>query len=64
MGSMPGLEQGIKGSNVATAAAQVAAVAQINPWPMNFHMPWVWPLKKNVQQKLTEHYKSTIIKFF
>ena len=22
---------------------------KINPWPGNFHMPWVWPLKKKIK---------------
>ena len=24
----------------------------LNPWPGNFHMPWVWPEKKSPDEKV------------
>ena len=37
----------VKGPGVA------AAVAQIQSWPKNFRMPWVWPLKKKKKKRGT-----------
>ena len=35
-----------QGSSIAAAAPQVAVEAQFDPWPGNFHMPWMWLGKK------------------
>ena len=43
-GSIPGLAQWVK--NLTTEAQAAAALCLgLNPWPRNFHMLEVWPLK-------------------
>lgn len=48
---IPSLEQWVKGSGVAIAAAQVTAEAQIQAlaWPGNFPMPWGWQEKVKIK---------------
>ena len=41
--SIPGQAQLVKGSSIATAEAQVSAVAQIQSLAWELHMLWVWP---------------------
>ena len=45
MSSIPSPAQCIKGSGIGIA------VAQIQSWSRNFHMPWVKPLKKEKKVK-------------
>ena len=42
-GSTPGTVQWVKRSSIATAVAEVTAVAQIQFLAWELHMPWVWP---------------------
>ena len=41
-----------------TAVAQVAAGARFNPWPRNFHMPWMQPLKNKTKQQQQQQQKT------
>ena len=33
------------------AVAQIATVVWFDPWPGNFHMPWVQPKRKEKEKK-------------
>ena len=47
VGLIPRQVQWVKGSGIPAAAVQVTATLGFNPWPENFHMPQVQPLKKS-----------------
>ena len=46
MGLIPGPHSGLK-----RIWRRSQLRLRFSPWPRNFHMPWVWPLKKNKIQK-------------
>ena len=48
-GFLLGPVQQVKGSSVA--AVWVTAVAQIQFWPGNFHLPWMQPLQRREQER-------------
>ena len=43
------------GSGVAAAVVQITAAAQIQSWPGNFHMPWMWPKYPSPQTPKTNY---------
>ena len=43
-GSIPGLHGGLK--DLGLQQMQL----RFNPWPRNFHMPWVWPLQNKMKR--------------
>ena len=57
-GSVPGQVQWVKGSGIAAAAVEVAAVALIQSMAQNFRMPWVQPLKKKKKKKKKKREKE------
>ena len=50
--------QWVKGSRIAAGAVWVTAVAQIQSYLRNFHMPQVWPLKKKKKRLIYQGYKA------
>ena len=52
-GSIPGLAQWVKGSDIDIATAVVVQLHfGFSPWPRNFHMPRVQPFKKRKTQNV------------
>ena len=58
MGLTPCLEQRVKDPLLLQLWCWSQLWLGFNPWPENFHKPWVWPKKKKKSLQLLEYFHN------